>query len=181
MVSLFNSLIPNKKSLTDQSLLAEAFSFLGILLPLEDTKGLVDQRQHIDGRRLGLAFHLNSLVELVDGSLEILLVKEQLAIVVVHIRNVLKLLDRSLKRSHGRSDRAKLVLGHTKLDVRVNKGRVEVNRLLVVLGSFGKFAKNEVELCTVIVNVGIIFVVRDGKLKVVDRSVLVSCFLSVCM
>jgi hypothetical protein len=63
--------------------------------------------------------------------------------------------------------------------VRVNKGRVEVNRLLVVLGSFGKFAENEMKLCTVVVNVRVIFVVRDGKLKVVNRSVLVSCFLSV--
>jgi hypothetical protein len=151
------------------------------LLPLEDTKGLVDQRQYIDGCGLGLAFHLNSLVELVNGSLEILLVKEQLAIVVVHIRNVLKLLGRPLKRSHGRCDRSELVLGHTKLNVRVNKGRVEVNRLLVVLGSFGKFTENEMKLCTVVVNVRVIFVVRDGKLKVVNRSVLISCFLSVCI
>lgn len=169
----------HKKSHTDQSFLAEAFGFLGILLPLEDTKGLVDQWQHIDGGGLSLALHLNSLVELVNGSLEILLIKKQFAIVIVHIRNVFKLLDRALECSHGRGDRAELVLGHTKLDVRVNECRVEVNGLLVVLGSLGKFAKDEVELCTVVVNIRVIFVVCNGKLKVVDRSVLVSCFLSV--
>ena len=138
---------------------------------MEDTKGLVDQRQHIDGGGLGLAFHLNSLVELFDGSLEVLLVKEQLAIVVVHIRNGLEFLDRPLKRSHGRGDRAELVLGHTKLNVGVNKGRVEVNRLLVVLGSFGKFAKNEVELCAVVVNIWVVFVLLKGGLEIIFRSV----------
>lgn len=78
--------------LTDQSLLAQALSLLEILLPLENTKSLVDQRQHIDCSRLSLALHLNSLVELLDSSLVILLVEQKLTVVVVYIRHCFELL-----------------------------------------------------------------------------------------
>jgi hypothetical protein len=46
---------------------------------------------------------------------------------------------------------------------------------LVVLGGFGEFTENEVELRTVIVDVRVILVVGDGKLKVVLSSILVTC------
>lgn len=65
-------------------------------------------------------------------------------------------------------------MSHTKLDVGVDKGTVEVNRLLVVLGGFRKLPKDEVELSTVVVDVGVILVVSDGELEVIGSSILVS-------
>lgn len=56
----------------------------------------------------------------------------------------------------------------------VDKGTVEVNRLLVVLGGFRKLPKDEVELSTVVVDVGVILVVSDSEFEVIRRGVLVS-------
>lgn len=59
--------------------------------------------------------------------------------------------------------------------MRENEGAVEVDRLLVVFGGLGKLAQDEVELGAVVVNIGVILVVGDGKLEVVSGSILVSC------
>lgn len=58
--------------------------------------------------------------------------------------------------------------------MRENKGAVEVDRLLVVLSGLGELAQDEMELGAVVVNIGIILVVSDGKLEVVGSSILVS-------
>lgn len=65
-------------------------------------------------------------------------------------------------------------MSHTKLDVGVDKGTVEVNRLLVVLGSFRELSEDKMELGTVVVDVGVILVVSDGELEVIGSSILVS-------
>ena len=116
-----------ERTLTDQGLLAQTLGLLEILLPLEDTKSLVDQRQHIDCSRFGLALHLNSLVKLLNRPLVVLLVEEKLAIVVVNIRHIFKLLHRALECSHSRRNGAELVLCHTELDMGVDERWVEVN------------------------------------------------------
>ena len=61
--------------------------------------------------------------------------------------------------------------------MRENEGAVEVDRLLIVLGGLGELAQDEVELCAVVVNIGVILVVGDGKLEVVSGSILVSCLI----
>lgn len=144
------------------------------MLPLEQGKRLVDQRQDIDTHRLDLLLHVDSLVELLNGLGEILLVEQELTIVVVDIGDLLKVLQRSPEGSHGGCNGAHLVLSHTKLDVGVDEGTVKINRLLVVLGGFRKLSEDEVELSTVIVNVGVILVVGNGELEVISGGILVS-------
>jgi hypothetical protein len=56
-----------------------------------------------------------------------------------------------------------------------DEGSVEVDGLLVVLSGLSKLTQDEVELGTVVVNIGIVLVVVDGKLEVVGGSILVSC------
>lgn len=63
---------------------------------------------------------------------------------------------------------------HTKLDVGVNERPVEIDRLLVVLGGLGKLGQDEVQLGTVVVDIGVVLVVSNGKLEVVGRGVLVT-------
>jgi len=46
--------------------------------------------------------------------------------------------------------------------MREDKAAVEVDRLLIVLGGFGEFSKNEVELGAVVVDIGVVLVVGDG-------------------
>lgn len=58
--------------------------------------------------------------------------------------------------------------------MREDKGAVEVDRFLIVLGGFREFSKNEVELGTVVVDIGIVLVVGDGEFKVVGCGVLVA-------
>jgi hypothetical protein len=58
--------------------------------------------------------------------------------------------------------------------VRENEGAVEVDRLLVVFSGLGELAQDEMKLGAVVVDVGIILVMSDGKLKVVGSSILVS-------
>jgi hypothetical protein len=58
--------------------------------------------------------------------------------------------------------------------VREDEGTVEIDRLLVVLGGFGKFTEDEVKLGAVVVDVGVILVVRDGELEVVSSGILVT-------
>lgn len=144
------------------------------MLPLEQGKRLVDQRQNIDTHGLDLLLHVDGLVELLNGLGEVLLVEQELTVVVVDIRDLLKVLQRSPESSHGGRNRAHLVLGHTKLDVGVDESTVDVNRLLVVLGSFCKLSEDEVELSTVVVDVGVILVVGNGELEVISGGILVS-------
>lgn len=58
--------------------------------------------------------------------------------------------------------------------MRVDERPIEVDRLLVVLGGLGKLTQNEVELGAVVVDVGVILVVSNGKLKIICCSILVS-------
>lgn len=160
--------------LTDKSLLAEVLRLLEIVLPLEQGKSLVNQRQNIDSHGLDLFLHVDGLVELLNGLGEVLLVEQELTVVVVDIRNLLKILQRSPEGSHGGCDRAHLVLSYTKLNVGVDKGTIEVNRLLVVLGGFRELSEDEVELSTVIVDVRVILVVGNGELEVISGGILVS-------
>lgn len=160
--------------LTDKSLLAKVLRLLEVVLPLEQGKRLVDQGQNVDTHRLDLLLHVDGLVELLNGLGEVLLVEQELTVVVVDVRDLLKVLERSPKSSHGGRNRAHLVLGHTELDVGVDECTVKVNRLLVVLGGFRKLSEDEVELSTVIVNVGVILVVGNGELEVISGGILVS-------
>lgn len=154
--------------LTDQGLLAQLLGLLEVLLPLEQGKRLVDQRQHVHRHGLGLLLHLDGSVELLDSLLEVALVEQQLTIVVVHIRHLGKVLDAAAEGSHGRSNGSHLVLSHTQLDVRENKVLVQVNGLLVVLLRIGEVTLDEVSLGTVVVYVRVILVLlqSQGKLLV---------------
>jgi hypothetical protein len=69
-------------------------------------------------------------------------------------------------------------LCYAQLDMGVDEGTVEIDGLLIVLGGFRKLTEDEVKLSTVIVNVSVVFVVRDGEFKVVCGGILVS-YLSV--
>jgi hypothetical protein len=161
-------------SLTDKGLLAKALSLLEIMLPLEQGQGLVDQRQNVDTHGLALLLHLDSLVKLLDGLREVLLVQEKLAVVVVDVRDLLEVLHRSAESGHGGGNRAHLVLCDTELDVGEDERSVQVDRLLVVLRSLGKLAQDEVELGAVVVNIGVILVVVDGDLEVISGGILVT-------
>lgn len=144
------------------------------MLPLEQRQSLVDQGQDINAHGLILLLHLDSLVELLNSLGVVLLVEQKLTIVVVNVRDLLEVLDRPAESGHGRRNRAHLVLCHTELDVREDERPVKVDRLLVILGGLGELTQDEVELSTVVVDVGVVLVVGDGELKVVCSSVLVS-------
>ena len=151
------------------------------MLPLEQGKGLVDQGQNIDTHGLDLLLHVDRLVELLNGLGEVLLVKQEFTVVVVNVRHVFKVLDRSSEGGHGGRNGAHLVLCHTQLDVGVDESPVKVNRLLVVLGCFRKLPEDEVELSTVVVDIRVILVVVDSDFKVIRSGVLVSYTLLVKM
>lgn len=163
------------RKLTDKCLLTEVLGLLEVLLPLEQGQSLVDEGKNVDPHGLAQLLHLNRLVKLLNGLGVVLLVKEQLAVVVVHVRDLLEVLHRAAEGGHRRSDGAHLVLSHTKLDMGVDEGPVEVDGLLVVLGGLGEFTKDEVQLGAVVVDVGIVLVVGNGQLKVIGGSVLVAC------
>ena len=59
----------------------------------------------------------------------------------------------------------------TKLDVREDKLRVEVDGLLVVGSGQGELGKDEMELGAVVENVRVVGVVLDGKLEVMGGLV----------
>lgn len=143
------------------------------MLPLEDSESLVDEREDVNAHGLALLFHFHSLVELFDRLREVLLVKEELAVVIVDIGHVLKVFHGSLESGHRRCHRAHLILGHTKLDVGENEAAVKFDRLLVVLGRVRKLTKNEVKLGAMIVDVGVILIVSNREVKVVGCGFLV--------
>lgn len=111
---------------------------------MEDGEGFVDERQHVHARGLGLALELNGHVKLLDSLVVLVLIKEQLAVVVVDIRSLLEVLHAAPESGHGRGDRARFVLGHTELNVGEDEVGIEVDRLLVVLLCLGKLALDEV-------------------------------------
>lgn len=157
--------------LTDKSLLAQLLGLGEVLLPLEQSKGLVDQGQDIHAQRLSRLLHLHSSVELLNSLLELLLVEQELTIVVIHIRHLLEVLHAATEGGHGRGDASHLVLSDTELDVRENEVLVEIDGLLVVLGGLGELPKDEVELSTVVVNIRIVRVLAHGLLEVRGGSV----------
>lgn len=88
------------RKLTDQGLLAEVLSLLEVLLPLEQSKSLVNQGQDIDTHGFALLLHLDGLVELLDGLGVVLLVEQKLTVVVVHIGDVLEVLNCPSESGH---------------------------------------------------------------------------------
>lgn len=132
------------------------------MLPLEDGKSLIYEREDIDAHGLARLLHLYGLVEFLNSLGEVLLIEEEFSVVVVHVGYVFEVLDGSSERSHSRGNGSHLVLGHTKLDVRVDEAAVEFDRLLVVLGGVREFSKDEVELSAMVIDVGVILVVGNG-------------------
>jgi hypothetical protein len=158
------------RALTDKSLLAQILSGGEVLLPLEESKSLVDERQNVHSSALladDLLLHLNGSLELLDGLLVLLL--------VVNIALIAEVLDAAAEGGHGRGDRAHLVLCDTELDVREDELRVEVDGLLVVGGSHGELGEDEVELGAVVEDIGVLRVVLNGKLKVTSSLIAFSC------
>lgn len=147
------------------------------MLPLEQSQGLVDQRQYVDAHGLDLLLHVDRLVELLNGLVEVLLVQQEFSVVVVHIRHFFKVLHGTAEGGHGRSNGAHLVLRHTQLDVRVDKSAVEVDRFLVVLGRLGVLSEDEVQLSPVVVDIRVVLVLSDGQFKVIRSGILVSYIL----
>jgi len=160
--------------LTDEGLLAQVLSGREVLLPLEERECLVDEREDVHSAALladNLLLHLNGCLEFLDRLLVLLLVEQQLTVVVVDIALVTEVLNATAEGSHGRCDGTHLVLGNTKLDVREDELRVEVDGLLVVGSGHGELGKDEVELGAVVEDVRVVGVVLDGKLEVVSGLV----------
>ena len=61
--------------------------------------------------------------------------------------------------------------------MRVDKGAVEVDRFLVVLGRFGVLPEDEVQLSPVVVDIRVVLVLSDGQFKVIRSGILVSYIL----
>jgi len=164
--------------LTDESLLAEILSGREVLLPLEERKCLVDERQHVHSAALltnNLLLHLNSRLELLDCLLVLLLIEQQLTVVVVNIALVAEVLNATTEGGHGRGDGTHLVLGNAELDVREDELRIEVDRLLVIGGGHGELGKDEVKLSAVVEDIRVGGVVLDGKLEVTGGFVTLGC------
>jgi hypothetical protein len=58
--------------------------------------------------------------------------------------------------------------------MRVDEASVQINGFLVVLGSFGELAKDEVQLRAVVVDIRVIFVVCDCQFEIICRCILVT-------
>lgn len=154
--------------LTNQGLLAQLLSFGEFLLLLEQSQSLVDQRQNIHGHRLGLLLHFHGGIKLLDSLLELALVEQQLTVVVVDIRHLVKVLDTPSEGGHGGRYRAHLVLGNTELNVRKDEGGIEVDGLLVVLGSLLELAVDKVQLSAVVVDIRVLVILLNGLLEIVS-------------
>jgi hypothetical protein len=157
--------------LTQQRLLAQLLGLFRVLEALELGQRLVHERQHVNAGRVNLRLELNGLVELLNCLVKLLLVQEQLAVVDVRVGQVLKVLDAPLQRCKAGRDRAELVLHDAELDVGEDEVVVQVDGLLVVLGSSLEFANHELELAAVVVDVRIVRRPFDGLLEVFERSV----------
>ena len=64
---------------------------------------------------------------------------------------------------------------NTKLNVTEDEFGVEVNGVLVVFGGFTKFSTNEVELRTMVVDVGVSRVLDDSLREVFGSRISVTC------
>lgn len=163
-----------KRALTDEGLLAKSFGLLEVMLPLEEGKGLVNEREHVDTPGFAAALQLNRLVKVIDRLLELLLVKQKLSIVVVHVRGVFEVLESAAERGHGRRNGAHLVLRHTELNVGVDEVAINIDGFLVVLGRFGEFSEDEVQLSAVVVDVWVVLVLTDGGFEIFDGGFLLA-------
>jgi hypothetical protein len=144
--------------LTNERPLAQVLGFVVVMLPLEQSKRLVDQWQDIDAPRLVALLQLHSPVELLDGLLVFLLVQEELAIVVVDIGHIFKVFQRSPEGRHGGGNRSHLILSHTELNIRIDEVAIHVNGFLIIFRCFRELAQNEMKLRTVIIDIWIVFV-----------------------
>lgn len=152
--------------LTDEGLLAELLSFSVILLPLEESESLVDERKDVHAHGLGLLLKGDSSIELLNSLLELVLVEEKLAIVVVDVGGLVEVLHATAEGGHRRGDGAHLVLGNTKLDVGEDEVGVEVDGLLVILGGLSELSLDEVELGAVVVDIRVLGVLLNGLVEV---------------
>jgi hypothetical protein len=105
----------------------------------------------------------------------LLLIKQQLSIVVVHVALVAKVLNAASEGRHTTGYRTHLVLCHAELDVGEDEVLVEIDRFLVVGGCEAEFGEDKVELCTVVVDVGIVRVVLRGDFEVLSGGFTVAC------
>ena len=145
------------------------------MLPLEERQRLVDQGKHVHAHGLGQLLHLDGGVELLDGLLVLALVQEQLTVIVIHIGDLVEVLDAATEGGHGGRDGAHLVLRNTELDVGEDKVAVQIDRLLVVLGRLGELALDEVQLRTVVVDIRVISVLGQREVKIFNRLVGCTC------
>lgn len=85
--------------------------------PLEERERLVDERQDVHAHWLRCLLHLNCSIEILDGFLVFLLIEEKFAVVVVHIRNLVEVLNAPAECRHRRCDATHLVLCYAELNV----------------------------------------------------------------
>jgi hypothetical protein len=107
---------------------------------LEDQEGLVDIWEGVRGSEL------NSLVEALEGLVELLLVQEKFSVVVVNIARLWEFLQCLLENVHGVRNVSKLILGNTVLDVREDELGLKLDRLDIILGSGLVLAGDEEDL-----------------------------------
>lgn len=150
----------------DERLFAQLLGVAKIVLPLEKGESLVDQGEDVHAERLARLLHFDGGVKLLNSFLILLLVEEELAVVVVDVGHLGEVLHTAAEGGHGGGDRSHLVLCDTKLDVRENEGLVQVDGALVVLCGLTKLGLDEVQLCAVVEDVGVLFVLCKGGRKV---------------
>lgn len=159
----------------DEGLLAQLLGLVEVVLPLEQGEGLVDQRKHVHAEGLAALLHLDGGVELLDSFLVLLLVEEQFAVVVVDVGDLREVLHAAAEGGHGGGDGSHLVLCNAELDVREDEGLVEVDGALVVLCGLTKLGLDEVQLCAVVVDVGVLLVLGEGCREVGFGGLRVGC------
>jgi hypothetical protein len=129
---------------------------------LKHCKCFVDQGEHIHVHRFRFLLQRNGSVEILDAIVVLALVKQELTVVVVHIGGLFEVLHTPSESCHGRCDRTHLVLGHAKLDMGEDEVAIQVNRFLIVGGSLRELSFDEMELSSVIIDIGILGVLRQG-------------------
>ena len=140
------------------------------MLPLEERQCLVDHRQNVAAFVL-VRLDLDGLVKLIDRLLKLGLVEQEFTIIVVDVGHLLEVLGAPPEGRRGRGDRAHLVLSYTELDMGENEVLVQVNGLLVIACGLGKLILDEVQLRTVIVNIGVVLVLLEGPVEVLNSFI----------